>query len=311
MANLAVGSIKGAAPVRMRHKVAFGGSGYLESVLSGDVSLLNLHEDFLRLDPNGSNRNVTLPSTGLTKGLHFSITNISSGSATLVIKTGSTTLATLNPGECGVFVYGAAWKLVSQAASGASVIAGAVASTNTWANLQTFTTGIQLPASSLLEQRGSSNSGTGQVLRRVGATSSEGMEERVLDITVSPAAVETALMTLPTNHVVDSVQACCMSALTGGGTTVTWGVGITGDVDAYGTVGNPTDSLVKNGKLNAIGFKGSGAGASIGVFSSTTVALKLIGAATGGTSAGNTALTVGSVRVVVRYRCLVDLTSAP
>ena len=160
-------------------------------------------------------------------------------------------------------------------------------------------------------QRTGAGTGTGDVIERIGATTVEGMEVRVLEVTLSPAAIETAILTLPTNHVVDSVQANCQSALTGGGTTVTWGIGITGDVDAYGTVGMPTDSLAKNGKLNAIGIKAAGAGASIGQFSATTVALKLIGAATGGTSAGNTALTVGSVRVVVRYRVLVSLTDAP
>ena len=152
---------------------------------------------------------------------------------------------------------------------------------------------------------------TGDVIERIGATALEGLEVRVYEQTVTPAAIETALITLPANHVVDSVQANCQAALTGGGTTVTWGIGITGDVDAYGTVGAPTDSLLKNGKVNAMGTKAADAGASVGVFSAATAAVKLIGAATGGAAAGDTALTVGSVRVVIRYRVLVSLTDAP
>jgi hypothetical protein len=169
---------------------------------------------------------------------------------------------------------------------------------------------ITQPDGTILQRTGA-GSGTGDVIERIGATTLEGLEVRVYEQTVTPAAIETALITLPTNHVVDSVQANCQAALTGGGTTVTWGIGITGDVDAYGSVGIPTDSLLKNGKINAMGTKAAGAGASVGVFSATTAAVKLIGAATGGTSAGNTALTVGSVRVVIRYRVLVSLTDAP
>ena len=135
----------------------------------------------------------------------------------------------------------------------------------------------------------------------------EGLEERIYDAVVSPAAIETALFTIPANSVVDSVQANVDAALTGGGTSVTFSIGITGDVDAYGTAGAPTDLLTKNAKLNAIGTKASGAGASVGIFSGGTTALKLIAAATGGTTAGDTALTVGSVRVVVRYRTLINL----
>lgn len=152
----------------------------------------------------------------------------------------------------------------------------------------------------------------GVTVRHVGATLAEGMEERVWEGTVAPAAIETALLTLPANSVVDSVQANVQTALTGGGTTVTYGIGITGDVDAYGTAfsaGAPADLLTQNAKINAIGTRVA-AGAGIGVYNAATVALKLIGAATGGTAAGDTALTVGTVRVVVRYRVLVSLANA-
>lgn len=189
---------------------------------------------------------------------------------------------------------------------------GIFAGTNTWSGTQSFSGTVNLNDGSLLQRLGAGSSGDGDTIERIGATTSEGMELRVWTNTVSPAAIETALFTVPANSVIDSVQANVQSALTGGGTTVTFGIGITGDVDLYGTAfsgGVQADLLTQNAKINAIGTK-SNAGAGIGVYNAATVALKLIGAATGGTSAGDTALTVGSVRVVVRYRVLVSLANA-
>jgi hypothetical protein len=164
---------------------------------------------------------------------------------------------------------------------------------------------------SLLQQKGA-GTGTGDVIHRIGATETEGMEVRVYEAVISPAAIETALFTVPADSVIDSVQANVATALTGGGTTVTFGFGITGDVDLYGTAfsaGAQADLLTQNAKVNAIGTK-TNAGAGIGVYNPAAVSLKLIGAATGGASAGDTALTVGTVRVVVRYRVLISLANA-
>jgi hypothetical protein len=164
---------------------------------------------------------------------------------------------------------------------------------------------------SLLQQKGA-GTGTGDVIHRIGATETEGMEVRVYEAVLSPAAIETALFTVPADSVIDSVQANVATALTGGGTTVTFGFGITGDVDLYGTAfaaGAQADLLTQNAKVNAIGTK-TNAGAGIGVYNPAAVSLKLIGAATGGASAGDTALTVGTVRVVVRYRVLISLANA-
>ncbi len=153
--------------------------------------------------------------------------------------------------------------------------------------------------------------GTGTKIAVIGPDLTHGMVTTVYEATVSPNAVETALFTVPANSVIDAVQANVESSLTGGGTTVTFSIGVTGDVDAYGTAGSPTDALVKNTKLDYMGAGNPpGAGASLGVFSKSTVALKLIGAATGGTSAGNTALTVGSVKVRVVYRTLLSYVDA-
>jgi hypothetical protein len=81
-------------------------------------------------------------------------------------------------------------------------------------------------------------------------------------------------------------------------------------VDCYGTAGAPTDALVKNTKLNYMNG-GPGPGALLGVFSKTAVGVKLIGAATGGATAGNTALSVGSVKVRVIYQTLMPIADAP
>ncbi|MFA9272275.1 MAG: hypothetical protein ACEQSX_16285 [Baekduiaceae bacterium] len=159
-------------------------------------------------------------------------------------------------------------------------------------------------------------SGTGDVIEVVGPDLTHGMKTVVFEATVSPAAIETALLTLPANSCVDACQANIESALTGGGTTTTVSIGITGDVDAYGTMfsgGAQADRLTKNAKLNSIGIPASPPqpGSDIGKFAPAAVSIKLIAAATGGTTAGNTALTVGSVKVRIQYRTLMSIADAP
>lgn len=192
-----------------------------------------------------------------------------------------------------------------------------LAAANTWGGTQAFSSfsasgTVTLSDGSLIQRKGA-GTGTGDVIEVLGPDSTHGMKTCVYEATVSPAAVETALFTVPAMSVIDSVQANVESALTGGGTTVTFSIGVTGDVDAYGTAttaGVQADLLAKNSKCDAFGGRGSGAGASLGVFTAGTVALKLIGAATGGASAGNTALTVGSVKVRVVYRTLMSIVDA-
>lgn len=169
---------------------------------------------------------------------------------------------------------------------------------------------MTLSDGSLVQRAGAGTSG--DKIEVVGPDATHGMAVYVYEQTVSPAAIETALITLPANSVVDSVQANVEAALTGGGTTATFGIGITGDVDCYGTAfsgGVQADLLTKNAKLNAIGTK-TAAGAGVGVYNAATVAVKLIGAATGGTAAGDTALTAGSVKVRIVYRALLSIADA-
>lgn len=172
---------------------------------------------------------------------------------------------------------------------------------------------VQVSDGGILLQVGS-GTGTGDKIACIGVDATHGIATYCYEATVSPAAIETALFTIPVMSVVDSVQANVESALTGGGTTATFSIGITGDVDAYGTASNSgvqADLLTKNAKANAFGRVAAGAGASIGLWSAATVDLKLIGAATGGAAAGDTALTVGSVKVRVVYRSALSLADAP
>lgn len=155
--------------------------------------------------------------------------------------------------------------------------------------------------------------GTGAVIDVVGPDLTHGVKTVVLEVTLTPAAVETALLTLPANSCVDWLQANIEAALTAGGTTTTVSFGITGDVDAYGTMmsaGAQADLLTQNGKADFIGRVASGAGASLGVFSPAAVSIKMIGAATGGAAAGDTALSVGSVKVRIGYRTIMSMANA-
>lgn len=176
----------------------------------------------------------------------------------------------------------------------------------------TFSGAVNLNDGSLLQRKGA-GTGTGDVIEVLGPDSTHGMKTSVYEATVSPAAIETALFTVPAMSVIDSVQANVETALTGGGTTATFSIGITGDVDLYGTATNAgaqADLLTKNAKCDAFGGRGSGAGAGLGVFTAATQSLKLIGAATGGATAGDTALTAGSVKIRVVYRTLMSLVDA-
>lgn len=155
--------------------------------------------------------------------------------------------------------------------------------------------------------------GTGAVIDVVGPDLTHGVKTAVLEVTLAPAAIETALLTLPANSCVDWLQANIQAALTAGGTTTTVSFGITGDVDAYGTMmaaGVQSDILTQNGKADFIGRVTAGAGASLGVFSPAAVSIKMIGAATGGATAGDTALSVGSVKVRIGYRTIMSLANA-
>lgn len=147
-------------------------------------------------------------------------------------------------------------------------------------------------------------SATGVEADKVGSTTTGGMTQVVVEKTISPAAVETAVFTVPKGSAIRAVLANVESALTGGSTTVTWSIGTAGDPDKYGTSGFPTqaDALTKDSKSSFIATP---------TLLTSDEAIVLTGAATGGAADGDTALTVGSVRIVIIYDTYEALANAP
>lgn len=141
--------------------------------------------------------------------------------------------------------------------------------------------------------------GTGDVVQRIGASATEGVELRVYEETISPSAVETNAINIPANSRIISVQSNVETALTGGGTTVTYSIGTAGDPDKYGTPSS--DSLTQNTKTDFLGD---------GTTLTSSEQMVLTGTATGGAADGDTALTVGSVRIRVVYETLNSLDNA-
>jgi len=148
---------------------------------------------------------------------------------------------------------------------------------------------------SLINLRGA-GTGTGDVLGRIGGTDTEGLELRVYEATLSPAAVETNAINLPANSQVLSVQSNVETALTGGGTTDSYGLGTAADPDKYGS----SATLTQNSKTDYIG---------VGTSLTSSEQMVLTGTASE-TADGDTALTVGTVRVRVVYLALNSLDNA-
>jgi hypothetical protein len=140
------------------------------------------------------------------------------------------------------------------------------------------------------------------VLLGMGSTASTGAQIKVIDETISfagNAALYKAMTTpIPANSVVLAAQANIQAALTGGGTTTKVGLGPNAtDPDKYGK----TTVLTKNAKIDTIP-------AAWAVLASQE-AIDVCSCANDG-SAGNTALTVGSVRVRIVYLTLTSLANA-
>lgn len=157
---------------------------------------------------------------------------------------------------------------------------------------------LALPLGSVQHSRSGT---TGAIIRGFGATASEGLQEAIVEETISFAANAALFKELaylfPANAVIVSAQANIEAALTGGGTTAKVGLGTEADPDAYGK----TSALTKNAKIDTQPDAAAG-------FAAPT-ALRLSSCAADG-SAGDTALTVGSVRVRIVYRALVSLADA-
>ncbi len=134
--------------------------------------------------------------------------------------------------------------------------------------------------------------------QRFGQTEAEGLETRAIDEVVATGAINNDLTEdVPTGAVILSVQSNVELGLTGGGTTANYAIGTSGNPDLYSpTVG----ALAKNSKTDFIpGHAVLGSAENIQV-----------NGVTAGGAAGDTALTVGTVRVRIVYQVTNSLEDA-
>lgn len=122
--------------------------------------------------------------------------------------------------------------------------------------------------------------------------------DETVDLTDAGAKYVSMTNAVPTGAVIVSVQANIETLAVAGGTTVKIGIGANaGDVDAYGK----TTALTKNLKINTI--------PDWAVLAADTT-LDVCGIVTDGSALGNTNLSAGSVRVVIRYLIPTSLPNA-
>ena len=79
------------------------GAGYYTASLAGNITLDNTYPNVLKLDPDGSHRNVTLDDEATHKGLFRFIVNAADAAENLVVKdSGTDTIATINQNEAAL-----------------------------------------------------------------------------------------------------------------------------------------------------------------------------------------------------------------
>ena len=102
----------GSATKRLTAQLRLAG-GFEELTLTGALILDATSANFLRIDPGGSARNVTLPAEESSEGLFFRIYNIADASEALTVKNdGGDTIETFAQAEHGlVGCDGTAWKI--------------------------------------------------------------------------------------------------------------------------------------------------------------------------------------------------------
>ncbi len=123
------------------------GDGVNTQTLAATFTMSLRDEQMQDLDGGVANRDVILPvPTRDTPGLFYLFFN-RGATNTLVIKDVAATVVTLAIGESAIVGWnGANWKLVSHSSTSAGIIAAA----NTWALLQTYTTGLRIVDSGVI-----------------------------------------------------------------------------------------------------------------------------------------------------------------
>jgi hypothetical protein len=125
-------SLLSRVPFRLTRALLLPGLGVASRALSAALTLAGLDEHILRLDAGASNRNVTLDTAAQNKGRWYIVRNYGAAN-NLVMKDGADTIATLAPGDVGLFACdGTDWFAVAVLRGGAQTFTG----------LQTFADGI-------------------------------------------------------------------------------------------------------------------------------------------------------------------------
>jgi len=110
-------SLTGTVPFKLYRPLAFGasGTGVADTTLAGDLTLTMSDEQHQRLNPNGTNRDVTLPAADPEyRGCFFSIFNSGTVDATLTIKDVSTSRTKVGIGGSATLVCdGSSWLLAA------------------------------------------------------------------------------------------------------------------------------------------------------------------------------------------------------
>lgn len=110
-------ALTGTIPFKLYRPIAFGasGDGVAVTTLAGNLTLTFGDEQHQALNPNGTNRNITLPAADPEhKGCFFTVYNNGTVDAALTVKDGATTLTKVGMGGTATVVCtSSAWKVVA------------------------------------------------------------------------------------------------------------------------------------------------------------------------------------------------------
>lgn len=107
---------------RSGHGIAPDGSALLATkglmytaTLAGNLTLDDTYPGIMKLDPDGSNRDITLDAIATSTGLYRRIVNNANGAENLVVKNvAAATIGTINQNEQGEFYCdGSTWALIA------------------------------------------------------------------------------------------------------------------------------------------------------------------------------------------------------
>lgn len=84
------------------------------SAMTGNITLDAAYSNVLRLNPNGTNRTVTLPAEATSEGVFYVVENIDTSAWLTIADDGGTTIKIVAPGGSALFVNedGSSWRLV-------------------------------------------------------------------------------------------------------------------------------------------------------------------------------------------------------